>query len=93
MRYAKLAGALTAVLLLGACALEPLQPRRPGAAGQGGEAGAASRLPAAARKEVAEKRDVNRLIARDGTMCTVSAAVFQATAVGDRVTCLWQRAL
>jgi hypothetical protein len=88
MSHARLACTLAAVFLLGACALEPLQPRR---TAQPGVAGAPARPPAPARKEVVEKRDLSLLIARDGTICTVSEQVFRSTSVGDRVTCLWRR--
>jgi hypothetical protein len=80
--------ALAGMLLLGACALEPLQPRRPGDAGM---TSGSARPPAPSRKEVVEKRDLNMLIARDGTRCTVPEQVFRDTDVGERVTCLWRR--
>jgi hypothetical protein len=79
---------LAGVLLLGACALQPLQPRR---AAQPGVSGTVARPPAPARKEVVDKRDLAILVARDGTICTVSQEVFQNTRVGDRVTCLWRK--
>jgi hypothetical protein len=79
---------LASLLLLGACALEPLQPRR---TPQPGVSGNAPRPPAPGRKEVVDKRDLAILIARDGTSCTVSQQVFENTRVGDRVTCFWRQ--
>jgi hypothetical protein len=89
MPCSMIACALAGMLLIGACALEPLQPRRPG---DSVTTSGSARPPAPARKEVVEKRDLNVLIARDGTRCTVSAQVFRDTEVGSRVTCLWRRA-
>jgi hypothetical protein len=76
-------------LLLAACALPPLQPRSP--TDRTMPAGDA-RAPRLERKEVVEKRDVNLLVARDGTTCTVASGVFRATIVGERVRCFWRRA-
>jgi hypothetical protein len=87
MPRARLVCTLAAVLI-GACALDPIQPRR---TAQPGVSEAPARPPAPARKEVVEKRDLGLLIASDGTICSVSEQVFRTTSVGDRVTCLWRR--
>jgi hypothetical protein len=87
MLRARTACTLMTMFLLGACALEPLQPRgsvRP-------ESDTRVRPPAPSRKEVVEKRDLNLLIARDGTRCTVSEQAYRSTSVGDHVTCFWRR--
>jgi len=88
MQRANATAALLGILLLSACALEPLKP--PPAA-QPSATNGTSRPAAPARKEVVELRGLNMLVARDGTSCTVLDQVFRSTRVGDRVTCMWRR--
>jgi hypothetical protein len=41
-------------------------------------------------KEVVDKREPAYLIAVDGTECTVVAATFNRTRIGQRVFCVWR---
>jgi hypothetical protein len=42
-----------------------------------------------ARKPVDGKTPPATLVARDGTVCTVSAGKFERVVLGERVTCFW----
>jgi hypothetical protein len=80
---------LAALIAFAGCSLPPLQPRAPTDPVVSGSSARAQR-PALGRKVVVDKRDLNILIARDASTCTVAPEVFRTTEVGDRVVCLWR---
>jgi hypothetical protein len=47
------------------------------------------RLEGYARKKVEGKQPPRRLVAKDGTSCTVSEKKYNSTAPGDEVWCTW----
>jgi hypothetical protein len=54
------------------------------------EAPSPTRAGAVGVKRVVDKREPAYLIAADGTECTVAAATFNRTRVGQRVFCAWR---
>jgi hypothetical protein len=54
------------------------------------EAPSPTRSAGVAVKQVVDKREPAYLIAIDGTECTVSAARFNRTELGQRVLCAWR---
>ena len=84
---------IAALLLLQAgCRWTPGQSLRPpGQIRPPGEASSTPQSTNLGRKTVSSKEAPTRLIAVDGTSCTVSEKQFQEVVVGTDVTCLWVR--
>ena len=84
---------LAALLLTGAgCRWQPGQSLKPpGKIRPPGEARATPEGTLLGRKTVASKEAPNRLLAADGSTCTVSDKQFRETVVGTDTTCLWSK--
>lgn len=71
-------------------------PHRPPPASQTPERrrfdSAVGEKPALEHKPVSGKTEPNLLIAKDGTVCTVSRDKFQKTIIGNSIWCLWMNA-
>ena len=87
------AATLVSLLATSACAsrrapgVDPFPARDQG--GSARPAAARGRPEGYARKKVEAKQDPQRLIAKDGTSCTVSEKKYTSTALGDEVWCTW----
>ena len=86
--------AIVAALLLvqTGCRWTPGQSLRPpGKIRPPGEAKATPQSTNLGRKTVASKEAPNRLVAADGSVCSVSEKQFNETIVGTDATCIWTR--
>ena len=87
------AATLVSLLATSACSrrrapsVDPFPERDQGGAAR--PAAARGRPEGYARKKVGGKQAPQRLIAKDGTSCTVSEKKYNSTALGDEVWCTW----